>query len=282
MTNSVGFIKDIYLSSFQSRAVEMLAILKDFLDEHDLLYMLNGGTLIGAIRHRGMIPWDDDIDLSMLRADYNKLISLKDSLPYPLQLAYWGNDPQHVYPFIRIYDITTSVSFDFVKPITRGVWIDIFPVDGTFTNHLPRYYHIKLLAFLRMLLTNLMGAYARKPLPRRLKCKYFLFGILSRLLGKKFLIWAQHRLATLKNPLYAEISAIVVSMAGEKSSQPTGHYIKRIEVEFAGLCCFAPAAYDGILKKMYGDYMIPPTHNQRGPTHQLMHVDLHKSYLSNL
>ncbi|MXP48738.1 LicD family protein [Pantoea sp. Eser] len=107
MNNSAETIKNENLTSFQKRTVALLAILKTFLDEHNLPYLLDGGTLIGAIRHRGMITWDDDIHLSMLRGDYNQLISLKDKLPYPLQLAYWGNDPQHVYPFIRIYDVTT-------------------------------------------------------------------------------------------------------------------------------------------------------------------------------
>lgn len=126
-----------------------------------------------------------------------------------------------------------------------------------------------------------MGAYVSKPLPRRTQCKYYLFGILSRMAGKKCLIRAQLRLATLKDPLQSEISALVVSMAGDKTHQRTGHYLERIEVCFEKLHCFAPAAYDRILQQVYGDYRVPPMPDQRDSLHQIVHVDLHKSYLSH-
>ncbi|MBA0180428.1 LicD family protein [Pectobacterium carotovorum] len=267
------------LSSLQRRSIDVLSLLINFLDENDIHYIIEGGTLIGAIRHNDIIPWDDDVDISIIRPDYERLIQLQDQLPYPLKLAYWGNDPKHAYPFARVYDISTSVSINHVKPITRGVWVDIFPIDGTFEYYLPRILHIKSILFLRLLITNLMGAYARKKLPVAKKIQYFIYGCISAFLGKKALMHVHGKLSMLKNPLKSEVSALVVSMAGDKTTQPTNLFINRMKFSFHGLECYGPVDYDKYLSKVYGDYMTPPPENKRNSLHQINSVDLTKSFM---
>ncbi|AVT58268.1 LicD family protein [Pectobacterium versatile] len=267
------------LEEMQMKSMHIFSLLIDFLEKNNIKYIIDAGTLIGAVRHQGFIPWDDDLDISILRPDYERLLSVRDSLPFPLQLSYFDNDPKHVYPFLRIHDISTSVTINYINPVTRGVWIDIFPIDGTFENVLLRKLHISTLRFVRSLLTNVTGGYVRKPLPIKLKTLYFFYEFLSQLLGKEKLIRLHYKIATLKKTFESKISANIVCMSGEKTSQPTLFFSQSRDFNFGHVVCKGPVKYDEYLTKIYGDYMTPPPLNQRLPSHPLGVVDLKKSFM---
>ena len=109
----------------------MLNILVEFAkfcDEHDLMYYLDAGTLIGAVRHKGFIPWDDDIDVNMPQKDYDKFIELtrnsKGYLSEHIQVEYPENT---IYSFLKISDDRTIlVEFPAQNPMEVGVYIDVF------------------------------------------------------------------------------------------------------------------------------------------------------------
>lgn len=122
------------LSSKEIKRIE-LGILKEFhrvCEEHGLSYLLAYGTALGAIRHQGFIPWDDDIDVFMPRADYERLYSLctsSDVLASPYQLVSY-RDQSSIYQFFKIVDQSTSAYETFVgKSHPIGLWIDIFPLE---------------------------------------------------------------------------------------------------------------------------------------------------------
>lgn len=260
-------------------STDLLGSLHDFLVQHDIHYILIGGTLIGAIRHQGFIPWDDDLDIAIMRADYDRLLSMRDQLPFPLQASFFDNDPKHVYPFLRIHDVTTSVTIDYVKPVTRGVWVDILPIDGTFTNLRLRRWHVKSLLFVRSLITNITGGYIRKPLPKRLVWRYKGYSVLSRVVGKGNLIKLHHWLATLKSPLKSKTSGVIVGMAGFRETYETSVFQERELYPFHHLSCYGPRRYDEYLRKVYGDYMTPPPEAQRASVHPVGHIDFEKSFM---
>ncbi len=103
-----------------------------FCDEHNLMYYLDAGTLIGAVRHKGFIPWDDDIDINMPQMDYDKFINMTKAnngyLTEHLQVEY---PETTIYPYIKISDDRTIlVEFPDKNPMEVGVYMDVFPKYG--------------------------------------------------------------------------------------------------------------------------------------------------------
>lgn len=124
-----------YLShkEVQDAELAMLLVFDKYCKDYSLKYSLGGGSLLGAIRHKGFIPWDDDIDVFMIRSEYEKLISslkkngLHISKRYKAFLPFTGD---YYYPFIKIVDLNTEVEEEFKRPIKdMGIWIDVFPID---------------------------------------------------------------------------------------------------------------------------------------------------------
>ena len=122
--------KTVTLKEFQNLELDILKAFDLYAKKNNINYSLGSGTLLGAVRHQGFIPWDDDIDLFMMRSDYDKLIELSKNDEfindrYKILTPYSTEMP---YAFIKIIDTKTKVQ-EFDKNISFGLWIDIFPVD---------------------------------------------------------------------------------------------------------------------------------------------------------
>lgn len=112
-----------------------LEILKEFIrvcTKHHLQYYLVGGTCLGAVRHQGFIPWDDDIDVAMPRKDYDLFITMQDQMKPPYFIQTYRSDPNYIYNYAKVRDSSTTFIENYFAchQINHGVWIDVFPLDG--------------------------------------------------------------------------------------------------------------------------------------------------------
>ena len=124
--------RDEALKKLQATELEILLILRDFCAEHDVLWFLDGGTLLGAVRHGGFIPWDDDVDVGMLRKDYDRFVALaKQDLPDGFSYHDASNTPGYAAMFGKIYKDGTQFLTDetLEAGCSQGIFVDIFPYD---------------------------------------------------------------------------------------------------------------------------------------------------------
>lgn len=121
-----------YLSTkeVQLELYKILCTFDVFCRQHDLRYVLEGGTLLGAARHKGFIPWDRDVDVSMPRPDYERLLGMKDALPQGYILVDDSSEPMP-YPFAKLETTDVRVK-EKLRPEGSDafLWLDIFPWDG--------------------------------------------------------------------------------------------------------------------------------------------------------
>ncbi|MGI6665307.1 MAG: LicD family protein [Christensenellaceae bacterium] len=256
-----------------------LGILKSFhafCEKNSLRYYLCGGTLIGAIRHKGFIPWDDDIDLMMPRPDFMKLYELvkeDDMLDefYKVDCSY--SNPNALTACIRIYDIRTELTFDnFRMPYTLGCWVDVFPLDGLPDSESKRNMHFKSMRLLKDIYYLSITKFGGK---RRSKLVSILqYGLLPILPFTRIPSNAQYT-KWLDNVCrkydYDKCNYVGVleGRAVEKEAMLKEKMEPAVSVEFEGSHFWAMANYDEYLQNLYGDYMQLPPKEERVSRHEI-------------
>jgi len=141
------------IRSLQLRMLDILIAFDQVCEKHKLRYCIMAGTMIGAIRHKGFIPWDDDMDIGMPRPEYEKLIAhAKEWLPSPFEFVCAENDPLYPLPFGKIQDSSTTLIERKRLSYLGGIYIDIFPFDGVPSNKLIRRLHYTKYEFFKQIL----------------------------------------------------------------------------------------------------------------------------------
>lgn len=141
------------IHELQQRIIGNLIALDSVCNAHGLHYYLWAGTMLGAVRHKGFIPWDDDIDVAMPRADYELLLAnCEEWMPAPYKVIAPETDADYPYPFAKVEDVTTTVMERPDFKYLEGVYIDIFPLDGFPTEAKEQKRHYRLWKLWRHLL----------------------------------------------------------------------------------------------------------------------------------
>lgn len=259
-----------YLSheELQQEELRLLLAFDSLCKQHSLRYSLQAGTLLGALRHKGFIPWDDDVDVSMPRPDYERLLTLSDAMPAPLGLRTPGNSAFSL-PFSKV--ITTSVRAQ--EEVAEGVmdgylWIDIFPMDGAFdSDDENAKVQAKLNRWMRMSSWAAYGAFPGDSAAKKL-IKTIARPFCRALHAKRRMLSRADDLA--RNPGYERAERVCSFMGGAKRgwSLPKREYEAMVTVniddhEFPAMGC-----WEEYLTKMYGDYMQVPSEDNR-PSHHL-------------
>lgn len=249
--------------------IETIDYFHRFCEEHNLEYFLVGGTLLGAARHKGFIPWDDDIDVVMPRKDYNRLKEVSSSFDPPFVYKDYVQDSFYIYPFAKISNNNMIVEEVYYKPFRCGVWIDVFPLDFTFNNLFLQQVHFLSIDALRKLLILKSGAF-------KLGKRSFLATNLSKLLYPFVSLIPRRLLNSIFTILesapykYFSQNKHLANLYGAWGIREVAHkelFEEKVLYEFEGYKFWSVKDADFWLTKVYGDYMKLPPEYKRLPVH---------------
>ena len=254
-------------------ALSILLYLDDFCKKRNITYWLCGGTLIGAVRHKGFIPWDDDIDIMMPREDYDKLCSeFSNSGRYKLMTS--DNVDNFPYSYCKLVDSETTK----LEPIRRkfqkiGVDIDIFPIDN---------YPAEIEDAARMCdaikkeqrkLHFILAKYGRgrnllKTIARFFAtCFWHLTDNIGINTSKKYILRIQSLSQQFNSSETGYRGISIIAHYGVRERNKKSVYASTVEVEFEGYLLPAPVGYHDYLTNLYGDYMQLPPLDKRETHH---------------
>lgn len=253
------------LRKLQLTEAEMLDEIVRICKKHNLQYFLIGGTLLGAVRHKGFIPWDDDLDIAMPREDYEKFqaICVKE-LDEKYYLHSIDTDPEYWVGFIKIRKKNTV--FEPKQDATidtpyKGVYVDIFPLDNakrerSIWQDIQAYACKGLVSF----------QYRRRHATMITKTPIgivILYPILSLFSIKTISKWISSIMQWNKDKNAKYFVNIGSFIDFHKQTMPKEKFLPSVEVEFEGKKYAAPKDYDYVLNRLYGDYMEIPPENKR-------------------
>ncbi|WP_066630280.1 LicD family protein [Labilibacter marinus] len=243
---------DEVLKQAQLVMLEVLKVIDKICSKYDIKYWLDAGTLLGAVRHKGFIPWDDDLDICMIRSDYEKFISIVES-ELPEGLFLQTRDTDHsIWKWAKIRDVYSTfiqkTEVDKSIKYHQGIFVDIFPYDiieDTFNKNklfINRRYHLSKNKKVKKMsgLLNMLATIAVKTVGFNRWKNYFLR----------------------KNSGNNMVSTGIDITVGFCSFEYDTMFPLR-KIEFEGLSFYGPNKVDEYLTHMYGDYMSLPPEDQR-------------------
>jgi len=240
--------------------------------EHNLTYYCCGGTAIGAIRHQGMIPWDDDVDVFMPRPDYDRFVQIASQVDlgkYELVTPYtYDNYPLY---FVKLCNRETTLQEIEDIPCVYGLFIDIFPIDGAPDDYeqaraMERRFtktknklaaissHVSFLEYLHFLLIpKEWGRFVRKT-----------FGFFFRDFYRQLLLKQMNSICYQYDYASSKLVAVYCGSYGPKEVFPKAWLQGTVPFLFEGLTVDLPVGYDEYLRQYYGDYMqLPPVEKRQ-------------------
>jgi len=256
--------KNTELKKLQSVQVEILDEIDKICRENNLNYFLIGGTLLGAVRHKGFIPWDDDLDIGMLRDDYEKFKELcldKKQLNKKYFLHCFETDNDYWLSFMKVRKNNTTFGEKNIKILDthKGIFVDIFPFDNV--KHKKSFLQ-KVRAFL--IITIVDAIYCKHKLRKVKACRRNLVVRILMLFSSKKLHTFQKKLLTIncnKNTNY--IVSFVGGGSPIKGILEKNKVFPTVNLKFENREYPCPKDYDYYLKRVYGDYMKLPPEDQR-------------------
>lgn len=265
-------MKELSIDEIHDGTIIILKEIIRICDELDIKYYLAFGSLIGAIRHQGFIPWDDDLDIMMLRPDYDIFCEycLRHSdLIQPFKLICRENEKRYPYNIARFNDMRYKAIYENMQDYDSGMFIDVYPLDGVkkLTDSEIENLNRKRDFLMKMVLWSVDDHYEPSKHNKwyRSIIKYFIRKY-AKCRGSDYFLNKMNNLRFLypynECDYVAEMVWDIQTVPCKKEWFGEGAFVK-----FEEIMVRAPKDFDSFLKKYYGDYMKMPPLDKRVPTH---------------
>ncbi len=261
------------LKEVQRTQIEILKTFMELCNRESLRWYMIGGSLIGVLRHKGFVPWDDDIDIGMPRYDYDKFVSMQSEYPSGYSLTTHLNDEKWPFVFCQYVDVDSEIVVHMnEEPRKCKVWIDVFPIDGLPSNKILRWWHVKKILLCRYLIqipnirTQVDTHKVGRPWYEKIIIKILHIVPLGNLINVKRL---QRRLEMLLRTYDFDNSSWAGNMLGkyrEREVMKKEWWGDPISLPFENIHVNCPSDSDKIERQLYGDYMKWPS-----PEHRVSH-----------
>lgn len=265
------------LRKLQLRELDSLVFFKEFCDKNDLKFYLLGGCVIGAIRNKGFIPWDDDIDIIMPRADWEKMLVLWKEQVKSDRFLMLKTDGEGTFTG-NIFATMVDTSATLIKEnqqsidVPHGIVTDIFPIDGCPDGKLQRY--------MQYMWTLIYSLYISEFVPEKhgtvikIASKILLTLVRKRKTRTKIWKYAEKKLKKYDFNSHEFCTELYAGPYYMKKKYPQKAFADTAFLEFEGMMMPVMQGYDEYLKIAFGDYMQLPPESERVPHHDLVQLDL--------
>ena len=260
-------MKELTLPEIKKIELEILKVFHAFCKENNIRYFISHGTLLGTIRYKGFIPWDDDVDVLVPREDYDRLLAIfQDSEKY--RLLHFEKDERFLFPYAKLCDMTTlKIENGQEDELRLGLDMDIFPLDAWDQDLKKAKKESKRQkrAMFRLGLTKLERPDSVNILKRMVKGVMMVF---CKMVGSKHYVRKLMKEAR-KHPYEGSkyLGGKAWNVYGTRDILPAEAFDHPIEVEFEGETFWAPVGYDAFLSSLYGNYMPEPPPEKRKTHH---------------
>jgi lipopolysaccharide cholinephosphotransferase len=263
-------MKELSLKEIQDVELRILLSFDSICQQNGFRYSLGGGSLLGAIRHKGFIPWDDDIDVMMPRPDYEMFLQFCFKHDIGYSLYTYENTKEYNGLFAKLSDPTTEIVDEVMRiPAEMGVNIDVFPVDGLGNSKREAERIFKRTSLKRELLNAVVWKRFFKSKTHSILIEPFrmILYIVSRFINPKRILRRVDK-ENLKHSFDgSSFAGCVCGSYREKEIMETACFEDYCSVVFEGNTLMAISSYDEYLSKHYGDYMKLPPESKRQTHH---------------
>lgn len=260
-------MKYFTLDEIKQIELEILIHFDSFCKTEGLYYTLAGGTLLGAVRHKGFIPWDDDIDVMMPREDYNRMIQIARTKTCCEEFDFLlPGDSEYLYPFIKICNNKTFAEMD-DNYSKHGIWIDIFPMDNLPENNDFLRKLFKKTRFWRAVVISMTTKLSGEKNIKK-KIEKLILKIFANFYGKTRVVKKADQIAQSYNDRETSYIGGALWGYGPGERLNKASYLTSCDLEFEKHFFKAPICWKEYLTGLYGDYMnLPPV--EKRETHHL-------------
>lgn len=263
-----------YITSIHEIQIGMIKDLHEYCNRHQIKYSAIGGTLLGAVRHKGFIPWDDDVDIALVRREYDKLLKcLKEEPMEGYFLQDFSTEKHYIQPFAKLRKDNTLYIEEYNKnaDIHHGIFIDIFPLDKI---KKPGSFESKFRRIVTRQITFAIWRKEKCPMKRKGAKKFeYITGTIISLFPKNILVNLQNMLAIREHKEWDYVASIFSSNYGTDKFYLLCDEMELLdEVEFEDTVISGTRAKEQYLSRLFNNYMELPPENKRNSGHNVCEV----------